>query len=263
MFHHDIEVNFNLNRMGVAWFQQHSPKTSSQASRIPTGHQNRNLNNSSPKERNLRQRHPFSSEPVNESVSNARSTPRRQANKNHGLSFGNDILKTPTKVHQSKRFCQMPKPSKRKGREEPLELVDVIDIEDEDHSASAFFVGINNNNNGLLSRPKTNHIQTGKIKSSNEPFLFDNMASSNGLFQPTSNKSSFNLKPNFNNAIVGNDEFNGTSSNRNATSANIINAVNTITISNGERLQSSVMLLKYFTYFQIKRPILYINQGSI
>ena len=105
MFHHDIEVNFNLNRMGVAWFQQHSPKTSSQTSRIPTGHQNRNLNNSSPKERNLRQRHPFSSEPVNESVSNARSTPRRQANKNHGLSFGNDILKTPTKVHQSKRFC--------------------------------------------------------------------------------------------------------------------------------------------------------------
>ena len=26
MFNHDIEVNFNLNRMGVAWFQQHSPK---------------------------------------------------------------------------------------------------------------------------------------------------------------------------------------------------------------------------------------------
>ena len=26
MFNRDIEVNFNLNGMGVAWFQQHSPK---------------------------------------------------------------------------------------------------------------------------------------------------------------------------------------------------------------------------------------------
>ena len=145
MFNHDIEVNFNLNRMGVAWFQQHnSPNTPSH--RIS---QQRNANNPSPKNHSARHRHPLSSEPVNESVGNHGINSRRQANKNHGLSFGHDILKTPTKIHQSKRFCQMPKPSSRKGREEPLELVDVIDIEDEDHSASAFFIGINNN--GLLA----------------------------------------------------------------------------------------------------------------
>ena len=36
MFNHDIEVNFNLNRMGVAWFQQHSPKSTSQKSQKST-----------------------------------------------------------------------------------------------------------------------------------------------------------------------------------------------------------------------------------
>ena len=110
-----------------------------------------------------------------------------------------------------------------------------------DHSTSAFFVGINNNN-GLLSRPKTNHIQTGRVKSHNEPFLFDNMGPTNGLFQPTSNKSSLNSKTNQNNTMVVNNEFNVSSTNRNANPANIINAVNTITISNGDRLQTSVNL---------------------
>ena len=248
MFNHDIEVNFNLNRMGVAWFQQHnSPKSSTQSSRVPTSHQNRNLNHTSPKERSLRHRNPFPSEALNEPVCNP-VNPRRQTNKNHGFSLGNDILKTPTKVNQSKRFCQRPKSSNRKVREEPLELVDVIDIEDEDNSTSAFFVGINNN--GLLSRPKSNHIQTGKMENHNESFLFDNIGSSNRLFQPTSNRSSFNSKTILNNTMLGKNELNGSTTNRNATPANIINAVNTISISNGERLQTSVNLqiLYYYIY---------------
>ena len=236
MFNHDIEVNFNLNRMGVAWFQQHTgPKTPSHGN--PPTHQQRNLDKSSPKNRSARQRHPLSSEPVNEFVGNHGITQRRQTNKNNGLSFGHDILKTPTKIHQSKRFCQMPKPSSRKGREEPLELVDVIDIEDEDHSASAFFVGINNNR--ILSRPKTNHIQTEKVKNTNDPFTFANMGPTKTSFLPP-NKSSFNSKNVLGDVIHGSNEFDTSTTNCNATPANIINAVNTITISNGERLQSSV-----------------------
>ena len=142
MFNHDIELNYNLNRMGVSWFQQHSPKSvppnnikktgdyySKPYHSPATGDSMTNPNSS----------HPSRTTTVNESSEKSMGVKNNRSLKSKEW---NEMAKPLKKFCQSKQFRKRPASCKKSKEVEALELVDIIDIEDEDESAPAFFIGI-------------------------------------------------------------------------------------------------------------------------
>ena len=230
MFNHDIEVNFNLNRMGVAWFQQHSPKTIAHRAQ-------KNSNNSLP---GLDASCSSSGggigyqchTPTKQSTTSYENNVRRDTTN----QYPNDARKTPIKLHESKRFRQMHGSWNKSRDEEPLELVDLIDIEDEDHSFSAFFVGMNNN--GLPSSSQSTNSQHRNKNNNSNNHIINTIVQQPIQYSP-SNKSSCNLGNS--NTLQRHAVLQGATSlsypistNSTPTTATIINAVNTINISNNQ-----------------------------
>ena len=239
MFNHDIEVNFNLNRMGVAWFQQHSPKSTSQKGQKSTINNPVGANTTCLGSSNNSYHYRLPRRPINQSTC-CRNNSQTQRNQLPNPSLGYDIPKTPIKIHQSERLCQMPGSSHKDGDEETVELVDIIDIEDEDHSISAFFVGMNDNERSLF--PKTNpNQQKRKVELSNDRQISHNIIQHPPVFIPQ-NKSSFILdKSNaIRRAMITGSTTLDNSNESSLTTATIINAVNTINISNTEGTQNLV-----------------------
>ena len=236
MFNHDIEVNINLNRMGVAWFQQHSPK-------VTTPHtQKTTINNIAEVDRYSSsnggicyrcQPHHISMNPCTASYG---SNARKQRNEHYTPTISHDARKTPITLRQSKRIRHINTSSKG---EDPLELVDLIDIEDEEHCSSAFFVGMNNNGLGLLnSSQPTNNAKRCPIDISNNHHNVNNISQIPIEYSST-NKSSCNV--NYSSTTQRRAvESEATpvicpvSSNINKVNSTITNAVNTISISNNQ-----------------------------
>ena len=129
MFNHDIELNYNLNRMGVAWFQQHSPKSVPHNNIKKTGSYYSN---------------PYHSPATGDSMKNPNSEEGRgvRNNRSSKSKVWNEVTKPPKKFCQTKKFRKRPASCKKSREVESLELVDIIDIEDEDDSAPAFFIGM-------------------------------------------------------------------------------------------------------------------------
>ena len=233
MFNHDIEVNFNLNRMGVAWFQQHSPKSTSQKGQKSTINHPVGANTTFSGSSNNSYHYQLPRRPINQSTC-CRNNSQTHRNQHPNSSLGYDIQKTPIKIHQSKRLCQMPRSSHKNGDEETLELVDVIDIEDEDHSISAFFVGMNDNERSLFPKSNPNQ-QKRKVDFPNDHQISHNLIEHPPVFIPQ-NKSSFTLDTSkaIRRAMITGSTTLDNSNESSLTTATIINAVNTINISNTE-----------------------------
>ena len=142
MFNHDIELSYNLNRMGVAWFQQHSPKSVPPNNIKKTGSYYSKPYNS-PGNVDSTTKH-GSSHPSRITTGNESSEEGMEVrnNRNSKSKVWNQISKPPKKFCQSKKFRKRPASCKKSREVESLELVDIIDIEDEDDSVPAFFVGM-------------------------------------------------------------------------------------------------------------------------
>ena len=142
MFNHDIELNYNLNRMGVAWFQQHSPKSVPPNSIKKTGSYYSTPYHSPATGdcmTNHDSSHPTRTTSVNESSEESTGVRNNRSSK---AKVWNEMSKPPKKFCQSKKFRKRPASCKKSREVETLELVDIIDIEDEDDSAPAFFIGM-------------------------------------------------------------------------------------------------------------------------
>lgn len=240
MFNHDIEVNFNLNRMGVAWFQQHSPQTISHRS------QNNEINNLSGVEKSSANGLGLNYHPmITHMPANPPKTPYMHNVREHIAQFSNsmidgEIQKTPLKICQSKRLRDIPGSLHKSRVEEPLELVDVIDLEDEDNSISAFFVGMNNI--GIPSQSKPNSSQQkGENKISNNLHITSNSLHKPFLFLPRTKYSvpSDSSKTQQHNELPGRT-FSNNSVNSYQGTTSIIKAVTTVNISNKEEQQHLV-----------------------
>ena len=175
---------------------------------------------------------------------------RTQSSTFSNQSVSQDARRTPIRRHQSKRLRHMQGAWNKSKEEEPLELVDVIDIEDEDHSFSAFFVGMNNNALPSASQASSHHNQRVRNNNSNNHQANYQPAAQPPMHYPSSNKLSYNL--NTTNAPPRHNTPGGTTSlpnqistNPTPTTATIINAVNTINISNSQYKRSLVIKLRY------------------
>ena len=142
MFNHDIELNYNLNRMGVAWFQQHSPKSVPPTSIKKSGsYYSKPYHSPATGDSmiNHDSSHPTRTTSVNESSEESMGVRNNRSSK---AKVWNEMSKPPKKFCQSKKFRKRPASCKKSREVESLELVDIIDIEDEDDSVPAFFVGM-------------------------------------------------------------------------------------------------------------------------
>ena len=233
MFNHDIEVNFNLNRMGVAWFQQHSPKSTSQKGQKNTITHTVGANTTCSGSRNNSYNYQLPRRRIKQSTC-CRNNSQTQRNQQPNSSVGYNIPKTPINIHQSTRLCQMPRSSHKDGDEETLELVDVIDIEDEDHSISAFFVGMNDNERSSFTKTNCN-TQNIKVDFPSDHQISHTLIQDPAVFIPQNN-SSFTLDTSkaIRRAMITKSTTLDNSNESCLTTATIINAVNTINISNTE-----------------------------
>ena len=142
MFNHDIELNYNLNRMGVAWFQQHSPKSVPSNTVKKTGSYYSKLYHSPATGDSITNHdssHPSRTTLIHESSEGSMGVRNNRSSKS---KVWNEITKPPKTFCQSKKLRKRPASCKKSREVEALELVDIIDIEDEDDSVPAFFIGM-------------------------------------------------------------------------------------------------------------------------
>ena len=163
MFNHDIELNYNLNRMGVAWFQQHNPKSVPPNSIKKTGcYYSKPYH--TPATGDSTTKH-ASSHPSRITTGNEFSEEGMEVrnNRNSKSNVWNEITKPPKKFCQSKKLRKRPASCKKSKEVESLELVDIIDIEDEDDSVPAFFIGMTNPDVTTSAIYRTEQQQIGNI----------------------------------------------------------------------------------------------------
>ena len=104
MFNHDIELNYNLNRMGVAWFQQHSPKSVPPKSIRKTGSYYSKLYHSPATGDSITNHdssHLTKTGPVNQSSDESMGVRNNRSSKS---KVWNEITKPPKKFCQTEKF---------------------------------------------------------------------------------------------------------------------------------------------------------------